>query len=147
MKKLQKILLALLFSVAMSCQVKPSAINYGTDACSFCQMTIVDHQHAAQLVTEKGRTYNYDAIECMMHALGKWDKPAVTYYLIADYANPGKMVDARHASYLVSKSIPSPMGAFLSGFKNQSDRDLTMKEVTGESLTWEELKTKFEVSN
>ena len=46
-----------------SCSKTPQPINYGTDMCHFCQMTIVTKTHAAQMVTTKGKQYKFDAIE------------------------------------------------------------------------------------
>ena len=51
----------------LSCTIKPEKINFGSDMCHFCQMTIVDRQHAAQYVTSKGKQFKFDAIECMLN--------------------------------------------------------------------------------
>ena len=63
--------LLLLFA---ACSPQPRPIEYGTDLCDFCRMTIVDKQHAAELVTDKGRVYKFDAIECMVNYLEQNDK-------------------------------------------------------------------------
>ena len=34
-----------------ACSAEPEPIAYGSDACDFCRMNIVDKTHAAQLVT------------------------------------------------------------------------------------------------
>ncbi|WP_258105510.1 nitrous oxide reductase accessory protein NosL [Marinoscillum sp. MHG1-6] len=141
------LILGFLVTGVWSCEVKPQKINYGTDACDFCRMTIVDRQHAAQLVTEKGKAYKYDAIECMMNDLKKWDRPAVAFYLVADYANPGVLTDAREAHFLISESIPSPMGAFLTAFAYETARADTFDSVGGELLYWSELKSEFDLTN
>lgn len=122
-----------------SCSTGPQPINYGSDACSFCQMTIVDNQHAAQLVTEKGKNYKYDAIECMINDLRKWKRPPVKTHLVADYSNPGMLTDALTASYLITEKIPSPMGAFLSAFSEESKRDEVHNSSRGERLDWDQL--------
>lgn len=129
----------LILSTFTSCSNGPKPINYGSDGCAFCQMTIVDNQHAAQLVTEKGRNYNYDAIECMVNDLNKWKRPPVKTHLVADYANPGNMTNALSASYLISEEIPSPMGAFLSAFSNEAKRDETHQSLGGDRLNWDQL--------
>lgn len=134
------ILIALLMS---ACSSSPKPIHYGQDACDFCRMTIVDQQHAAQLVTEKGRAYKYDAIECMMNDLSEWSRPAVKHYLVSDYANPGELTDALEAKYLISEAIPSPMGAHLTAFASESTRQKTQDSVGGEALQWIGLKEKF----
>ena len=105
-----------LLVILSACSVQPAEINYGSDACHFCKMNIVDKQHAAQVVTEKGKAFKYDAVECMMNNLSKWKEATPALYLITDYGNPGVLTDATTAHYLISDNIPSPMGAFLSGF-------------------------------
>lgn len=93
-----------------SCQVKPQEIDYGKDGCHYCKMTIVDNQHAAELVTKKGKAFKYDAIECMVNDLKQKENNSVELFYVNDYGNPGKFVPAKEATYLISKKIPSPMG-------------------------------------
>ena len=121
------------------CSSGPKPIKYGEDACDFCRMTIVDNQHAAQLVTEKGRNYKYDAIECMINDLKNWSRPPVAVHLVADYANPGSLIDALQASYLISEEIPSPMGAYLSAFSNEEIRDDTHSYTGGQKRSWDQV--------
>ena len=54
MKKLIQLLIPILL-ITVSCKVEPDEIEYGKDGCHFCKMTIVDNQHAAELVTAKGK--------------------------------------------------------------------------------------------
>jgi copper chaperone NosL len=129
--------IALFFS---SCSVEPVAIEYGKDACHFCKMNIVDSQHAAEIVTKKGKAFKYDAIECMMQNRFNWQEEEIALYLMTDYSNPGNLVDATKATYLISEGLPSPMGGNLSGFKNSADAEKTKTEKGGKVLTWEELK-------
>ena len=101
-------------------------------------MTIVDRQHSAEIVTVKGKSYKYDAIECMMNDLSKWKRPDVALFLVADYDRPGELIDATNANYLISEDIPSPMGEFLSAFGDDISMD-------GEKFNWASLKERFEV--
>ena len=66
---MEKYLVIIIILVFRSCSTNPRAINYNTDNCSYCKMTIVDQIHATELVTEKGRIKVYDAIECMLYDL------------------------------------------------------------------------------
>ena len=110
-------------------------------------MTIVDQQHAAQLVTEKGRAYKYDAIECMMNDLNNWNRPSVKFYLVSDFSNPGQLTDAIKAQFLITEKIPSPMGANLTAFADEKSRSKMTDSVGGEVLYWEQLKEKFKNEN
>ena len=144
MKSLIRIsFLLILVGLFSSCDRGPQPILYGEDACDFCRMTIVDQQHAAQVVTQKGRAYKYDAIECMINDLKRWDRPEIRHYLVTDYKNPGVLTNALEANYLISEGIPSPMGAFLSAFEEESTRQKAFDTVGGQMLQWSQLLTEL----
>ncbi len=125
--------------------MKPEKINYGLDLCHYCKMSIVDSQHASQIVTEKGKSFKYDAIECMMNHLRNWDQVSPKLYLVTTYDSPAKMVDATTAHYLVTPSIPSPMGEFLTAFEDERNRTESMEDGEGKAMDWNSLKMEFEV--
>lgn len=134
MKIIQLLLISLLFT---TCSVNPQPINYGSDACHFCNMTIVDRQHASQLVTAKGKAYKYDAIECMVHSLqDEFKDTEMAHYLVADFHQPGKLIDATKAFYLVSEKLQSPMGANLSAFVNEEAGKKAQEKFTGDNYSW-----------
>ena len=142
----QFIFLAIISLLLTSCNVSPQPINYGSDACHYCEMTIVDKQHASQLVTSKGKAYKYDAIECMVHSLqDKFENTEMAYYLVADFRQPGEFIDARKASFLVSERLQSPMGANLSAFLNEEAGKKAQEEFTGDTYSWEEIKNHLKI--
>ena len=122
-----------------ACSVKPKPIEYGVDSCAFCDMTIIDNKFSAELVTEKGKVYKFDAIECMLRYNYKNVNHPIELYLIADYANPGELVDAHKSTFLVSKNIPSPMGSYLSGYKLQSDAQSALNSEGGARYDWDQI--------
>ena len=142
MKNHHSIFLILLLFLA-SCAIEPQPINYGQDACHYCKMNIVDSQHAAQFVTEKGKCYKFDAIECMLNQMKEFDEAPIALFLVSDYAKPGELTDATTATYLISDAIPSPMGAFLTAFATQEKAVLTHEESSGLLLGWDKLKAKY----
>lgn len=134
----------IIFLVTVSCKVEPKEIEYGHDHCHFCDMTVVDKSHAAEIVTKKGKPYVYDAIECMVNEMNRdQNEGEMAYILVADYANPGTLIDAQTATYLISENIKSPMGANLSAFASKETAEKFQKENGGELYTWEQLKEKF----
>lgn len=137
-------LIIILIMLITSCKVEPKKIDYGNDHCHFCDMTVVDKTHAAQYVTKKGKAYMFDAVECMVNDLNKNNnEDNMAFLLVADYSNPGNLVDANVATYLISEKIKSPMGANLSAFKSKEKAQATQKEYGGKLYTWEQLKIKF----
>lgn len=141
MKKI--ILCVSIVFTAIACKPEAQPINYGQDECHFCQMTIVDKQHAAQIVTNKSKVYKYDAIECMLQD----EKEDVALYLACDYASPEKLIDATQATFLVSENIPSPMGADLSAFESKDTAQKTHNENGGKLYSWEEIKKHIREEN
>ncbi|MGO3183594.1 MAG: nitrous oxide reductase accessory protein NosL [Aequorivita sp.] len=137
MKIIQLLLISLVFT---ACNVSPQPINYGSDACHFCDMTIVDRQHASQMVTAKGKAYKYDAIECMVHSLqDEFKDTEMAHYLVADFHQPGELIDAKTATYLVSEKIQSPMGENLSAFLNEESGQKAVERFTGNTYSWKEI--------
>ena len=129
--------------VAVSCSIKPHPIQYGMDGCSYCSMTIVDRQHAAEYVTSKGKAFKFDAAECMLNQLKEQDIEEIDLFLVSDYETPGDLIDAREATYLISENIRSPMGANLSAFRSREVAQRMRETNPGILLTWEQLRDKF----
>lgn len=127
----------------ISCEVSPQPINYGNEACEFCRMTIVDNQHASQLVNSNGKAYNFDAIECMINYTEENTETAYELYLINDFDNPGALIDAKTATYLISPQISSPMGANLSGFASEKAAQQVKEKFKGELYNWESVNIKL----
>ncbi|VAV83096.1 Nitrous oxide reductase maturation protein, outer-membrane lipoprotein NosL [hydrothermal vent metagenome] len=146
-KTLKQIIIPVVFLVTLNCSNAPQPINYGQEGCRFCKMTIVDKLHAAQIVTKKGKSYTFDATECMVNFLKEFDTSKIKLYLTTNYSNPEELIDATSATFLISKNIPSPMGAFISGFKNKEDAIKTQSEQGGDLYTWNTLLEHLKNSN
>ncbi|MGB5371191.1 MAG: nitrous oxide reductase accessory protein NosL [Flavobacteriaceae bacterium] len=144
MKSVASYLMSIAFFVtSISCKVAPEPIDYGTDGCHFCSMTIVDQQHAAEFVTKKGKVYKFDSIECMMNQLKEEELSQIALFMVADYNDPGVLVDATHSTFLISNAIPSPMGGFLSAFSNKEEAVMAESGNPGELFSWNELQERF----
>ena len=137
------IILTLLWFAVLGCTNTPKPITYGSDGCHFCSMTIVDKQHAAQFITQKGRTYSFDASECMLNHLKEIDETTVAAFLVNDFSTPGETIDATKATYLISKNIPSPMGEYLTAFGSLEAAEYTLAKSGGELLTWKKIQERF----
>ena len=129
--------------LTISCKVEPQAIEYGKDQCNFCKMNVVDKTHSAQYVTKKGKQFKFDAIECMINDLNEKEEGDIALLLVANYGNPGEMIDATSAIYLISKEIKSPMGANLSAFFLKNKAEELQQKHGGETYDWDTLKQKF----
>jgi copper chaperone NosL len=145
MKKSFPAIFTAMILVLASCKVEPEKINYGSEACHFCKMTIINQVQSAQYVTNKGKQYKFDAIECMLNELEGKNIDKINIFLVSDYANPGVMTDAQTATYLISEEIKSPMGASLSAFSSKIKAKEIQQKIGGELYSWSSIKEKYEV--
>lgn len=125
----------------VGCSVQPQPIDFGKDACVYCKMNIVDAQHAAEIVTNKGKVFKYDAIECMLKDHENNNAQQTNMFLVCDYLMPGQFIDAETATYLVSEAIPSPMGEYLTAFSTATKAADFVLSDQDKTYTWEEIKT------
>ena len=139
MKTLKNYSIYALLLFCFGCHVSPQSIDYGQDACHFCQMTIVDKVHAAEIVTKKAKVYKFDATECMINFTKDIDVAEIGLFLSNDYTEPEVLIDATQATFLISENVPSPMGAYLSAFKSKDDALKTLSEKGGQLFSWQEL--------
>ncbi|MCE7992111.1 MAG: transporter [Roseivirga sp.] len=133
----------MLITVSAMAQEK---VQFGKDQCAFCGMTIRDHLHAALAVDNQGTTYKFDAAEGLINFLKEHNEADFKTLLVADYAHKDEWADAPAATFLISKKIASPMGAFLSAFADKADAEKVLKKKGGAIYNWEEIKRKFKDS-
>ena len=128
-----------------SCTTDPEPINFGTDQCEHCRMLIIDNKFGAEIVSNKGKVFKFDAAECMVNYIksGKINEPEISSYYVIDVSKPAHLTDALSAVYLISENFPSPMGANLSAFGNRADAESFQKTYQGEILDWKQLLEKF----
>ena len=129
----------------VSCNVSERPISYASDECDYCKMTIMDHRYGSELVTDKGKVYTFDAAECLIDFLYYHEDVKVTaeLLLITPYTQPDHLFDATRATYLVSKGMPSPMGAYLTAFSDADTAKMFLLKKGGNLYNWETLYKDF----
>ena len=58
------------------------------------------------------------------------------FQLVNVYESPKELFPVEECHFLISESIPSPMGAFLTAFRNESDVKDILAKNGGEIFTW-----------
>ncbi|NCP84071.1 MAG: hypothetical protein GW823_04065 [Bacteroidetes bacterium] len=140
MKKTIRLIGVLLIAlILISCTSEPEPIEFGKDYCHYCKMNIVDKTHAAQYVTSKGKQFKFDSIECLVNELKSKDKQELAHILVANYSNPGELIPAANASFLISSAIKSPMGMNLSAFKEEKMALEMSQKHDGVVYSWQTL--------
>jgi copper chaperone NosL len=104
-------------------------------------MTIMDHRYGAELVTQKGKVFTFDAAECLIEYLYHHEDliQYASYLLVTSYTEPDHLIDAKSATFLVSKEMPSPMGAYLTAFSSRDVAREYQLEKDGKLYSWDEL--------
>jgi len=136
----------LLFMLMYSCKVSNRPIDYGADQCQFCKMTVMDNRYGSELVTKTGKVYIFDSSECLIDYLLHNEETGMKAcsLLVTSYLNPGHLIDAKSATYLVCGQMPSPMGAYLTAFSDNGSATETQLSKGGYIFTWKELVTNFD---
>ncbi|MFC3880556.1 nitrous oxide reductase accessory protein NosL [Algoriphagus namhaensis] len=123
-----------------SCNTGPQAIQYGSEGCHYCKMTIVDKIHGAELVSDKGKVFKFDAAECMVNFFEDEPHFAMSGAYTNYYEQPEELLLVEEATFLISPNLPSPMGAFLTAFRQREVAEQVKAEKGGYLFSWEELK-------
>ena len=131
----------LIFITLSSCGSGPEPINYGQDECEFCRMLITDNKYGAELITDKGKIYKFDSMECLVefslvkNTLGDTNNKL----LVTDFYNPGKFTNCRESSYVKNDKFRSPMGLNVTAFNSEEQAQKFISENGGEKISWIEV--------
>lgn len=138
---------ALVFAISglSGCTPEPTPIHYGEDVCHSCQMSIVDNQYGAELVSNKGKVFLFDATECVLQYMKDQQTSAGDYaYMLTNTADkPGEFTSLTEATWLHSEQLPSPMGANLSPFNRLEEAKKAQETRGGDLYNWETLQATF----
>lgn len=128
---------ALLGIALTSCSAEADPIRYGKEACEHCKMIIVDQKFSAAYVTQKGKTYKFDDVVCMIKYQQETNvaDADIAQILVANFQKPGTLLDARTAIFRQNDDLHSPMNGNTAAFANASEA----ASVKGENRTWHEL--------
>jgi len=110
----------------------------GRPTCDYCQMIITEKEYGGRIKTVKGKTWIFDATECMAAFVIKaMVKPVEIQSLWSmHFSQPGRMLNAKTACYLQSNSMLSPMAINLSAHQSKAEADRIRQEHPGELLNW-----------
>jgi len=105
----------------------------------------MDQKFGAELVTEKGKIFIFDDVNCMLQYMDSEEGKRQTYkhILVTDYLNPGTLLDANVAHYLKSESIQTPMASQVVAISDFNLLEEYKNKNGGIYIAWGELTTQF----
>ena len=103
-------------------------------------MTVSDKRYGSEMVLKAGKALFFDSAECLIQYLEENAdaKEKAQMFLVTDFREPENLIDADKAIFLQSKNLPSPMGMFLTAFKDRAAASLMQEENGGRILNWNE---------
>ena len=104
-------------------------------------MMITDNKYGAEVVSDKGKIYKFDSIECLIEfALEKnIVGDASQSFLVTDFSKPENLIDAKTAFYVHNDNFRSPMGLNVSAFGSESELTSFITANGGKKLSWVEV--------
>ena len=126
----------------LSYEQQPVAIKYGADKCAWCDRTIDDNHFGSTLVTQDGRVFKFNSIECLMafHIQPTVPNESFQASWVCDFNNPGHLIRAGQASFVQTTNKQSPNGVGLFAFSSDNDAIGFSGTNGGRTLKWDEVK-------
>jgi copper chaperone NosL len=140
-------IITVLLILLSACSIEPEPIHYGEDNCVHCEMTIMDNRYGTEIVTDKGKVYKFDSIECLIEFMDDRKKGEEEFSLVlfTPFDQPGKLVDAYQSHVLHSRNLPSPMGMYLTAFEKEATAISYKEQYGGKVYCWDGLNENFQV--
>ncbi len=124
-----------------ACEPKPQEINYGSDQCEYCRMMITEAEFGSQVLNKQGRSFKFDSVECMAAYDLTTDTPDNIHSLwVPDFLNKDEWIEATSAVYLHSETLRSPMGLFLSAYRDQVSAQSMKDEYGGQIVDYDRVR-------
>ena len=143
MNRLFMLIACCILSISVTgCKPGKQPLNFGTDACAYCKMILMDPGFGGEVITEKGKVYKFDDVSCMVTYINDMDPSRETIgdAFVIDHGHPGSLIPAEAAFFLRSDKVKSPMASGIAAFSTAHDRYEQQQQWQGAELTWSEIK-------
>jgi copper chaperone NosL len=138
----RSVAIGFLLLFAVSCTPEgPVAVNPGQERCAHCRMDVADMRFNTQLITEKGKRYHFDSIECMEVWIIENADQKVAHAYVKNVAQPDQFLEREKAIYVKSERLASPMGAYLAAYGTEEQAAKAIAEYGGRKINLDELKS------
>jgi len=140
-KPVSALILVFVLSVLLtSCNYGPQPLHVGKDNCGFCKMTISDARFGAEIVTDKGKTYKFDDMHCMLSYLKSniLEPREINEIYLTDFSGSHELKKASEMFLLKSEELRSPMNGNIAAFssKDSLTKLMTVYKYKGEETAW-----------
>ena len=120
-----------------ACAQGPKPIAYGAAECAYCRMEITDARFGAQVLTPKGRTMDFDSIECLADYVASVPEGGSARAWVSDWEHPGTMLPVAEARLLrVRGPAGSPMGQGLLAVGRDANAAALASRLGARAVEW-----------
>lgn len=122
----------------VSCNPQPEKINYGTDSCTECKMTIMDARFGGEIVSKKGKIFKFDDVHCMASFMERRgvEMKNIHKALVVDYNTKDRFLNVDTAVMVLSSKLKSPMGSNAAAFSTKTEAEKKSEELEGKVTDW-----------
>ncbi|MBX7108712.1 MAG: nitrous oxide reductase accessory protein NosL [Chitinophagales bacterium] len=123
------------------CSQSPQPIQYGSDICDNCRMTIMDAKFAGELITQKGKVLRFDDMHCVLAYMqsGALHNQKIAGIYVTDFSGGHPFVNVEQAYFLSNSKLQSPMNGNVAAFSVMDSLRKVQAQSGGEIITWQEL--------
>jgi copper chaperone NosL len=116
----------------------PVPIKLNVDNCANCNMTVSDLRFGTELITDKGRSFIFDDLKCMVHYKKENNVQKAVYY-VPDHNNPENLLKTENAFFVRGDSIRTPMNGHIATFAKKEEATEYASQNSAEIIDWEEV--------
>lgn len=117
----------------------PVPINLHKDACHHCKMSISDGRFAAEIITNKGRDYKFDDINCLLGYINEQANADIKTYYVSDFTKENELIAATNAWFVRHSELKSPMGGNTAAFTTQQQANEQAEKYETKAMDWNEI--------
>lgn len=124
-----------------ACSSAPQQIKIGIDNCQFCKMTISDIKYGAEAITNKGKVFKFDDINCLLIYIkeGNLKKADIKDVYFTDFCSSHQLFIQSNIFLLKSDELKSPMGGNIAAYSSNDSLKLYTEKLKGQAVTWDQL--------
>ncbi len=124
---------------------EPQPIPYGRGECALCRMSLSDRRYGAEIVTQKGKVYFFDDVNCMVRfEEGRgMDAGEIAGRWVADFVQAGRLIAIEQAVFVHSPALRTPMASQVAAFADRAAAEKAAVESSGKVLLWKAVRELF----
>lgn len=120
----------------------PDGIQVNKDNCDYCKMSISDLKFSTSLLTQKGRTYKFDDLSCMINYKNTMENSNTAKFFVTEFNSGNALLKAESAFFVHNENLKSPMGGNFAALSTKDKANVLAMNPGSEILTWNLLNAK-----